>query len=91
MTKQAGNLWLREVKSTNEPVHSGITALQENAQETLFDPADGLVLSFRFRFGAGVHLGHGLLQGLPSDPACRLALSANPIDVEIDRQIIETS
>ena len=69
MTKQAGNLWLREVKSTNEPVHSGITALQENAQETLFDPADGLVLSFRFRFGAGVHLGHGLLQGLPSDPA----------------------
>ena len=70
MTKQEGNLWLREVmRSTNEPVHSGITALQENAQETLFDSADGLVLSFRFRFGAGVHLGHGLLQGLPSDTA----------------------
>ena len=57
------------MRSTNEPVHSGITALQENAQETLFDSADGLVLSFRFRFGAGVHLGHGLLQGLPSDTA----------------------
>ena len=65
MTKQEGNLWLREVmRSTSEPVHSRITALQKNTQETLFDPADGLVLSFRFWFGAGVHLGHGLLQGL---------------------------